>query len=63
MVNVLETDRMFYEDSLEYARETKNTDLENELLESGVPTYKDLMNYMTIVSTEHSWNSYPNQSS
>ena len=63
MVNVLETDRMFYEDSLEYARETGNTGLENELLGNGLPPYEDLMNYMTIVSTEHSWNSYPGQSS
>lgn len=55
MVNVLETDRMFYEDSLEYARDTGNTGLENELLRNGLPPYDDLMNYMTIVSTEHSW--------
>jgi pimeloyl-ACP methyl ester carboxylesterase len=59
MVSPLETDRMFYEDSLAWAEETGSTSLVATLVENGPPPYDDLLAYEPAISHEHDWNPYP----
>ena len=59
MVSPLETDRMFYEDSLAWAEETGNTTLVATLVENGPPPYDDLLAYEPAIAYEHDWNPYP----
>lgn len=53
MVSQRETDRIFYEDTLAWARETGNTGLVDKLTELGPPPYEDVLGYETALSYEH----------
>jgi len=59
MVSVRETDIMFYEDTLQWAREAGNNTLVRKLEVIGPPPYDDLLNYEHAVGHEHDWNPYP----
>ena len=59
MVSPRETDIMFYEDTLAWAKETGNGALVSELEQNGLPPYEDLLDYEPANSHEHDWNSYP----
>lgn len=59
MVSQRETDIMFWEDALEWADRTGNAAMAEELRRNGPPPYEDVDDYDPVVSTEHSWNSYP----
>ena len=52
MVDPLETDRIFYEDTLTWAQDTGNTDLAQQLQQIGAPPYEDLLNYPTVLGYE-----------
>jgi pimeloyl-ACP methyl ester carboxylesterase len=58
MVNVRETDRMFYDDTLAYAQRTGDTALVDTFLANGEPPYDDLLDYLPLVEGEHDWNDY-----
>ena len=53
MVNQRETDRIFYEDTLAWAREAGNTGLVGALTELGPPPYENVLGYETALSYEH----------
>lgn len=64
MVSQKATDRLFYEDTLRWARDEGNTDLVRMLEEAGPPPYSDVLNYeaalshwMDVHPYEHSANS------
>lgn len=59
MVNLTETDTMFWEDSLDWAERTGNTRLAATLRQNGTPPYSDLLDYEPAISHEHDWNPYP----
>jgi pimeloyl-ACP methyl ester carboxylesterase len=59
MVSPRETDVMFYEDSLAWARGTGNDQLAARLVQNGPPPYSDLLDYEPALSYEHAWNAYP----
>ncbi len=59
MVSIKETDVMFYEDTLQWARATNNKALEDQLFTNGPPPYKDYRKYEAALSYEHSWNEFP----
>jgi proline iminopeptidase len=62
MVAPLETDRMFFEDSLDYAREHGDAGLEQQLVELGPPPYERFLDYGAGVFApggENLWNDYP----
>jgi pimeloyl-ACP methyl ester carboxylesterase len=59
MVSPRETDRMFYEDTLAWAKETGNEALVDELRQNGPPPYDDLLAYEPAIAHEHDWNPYP----
>jgi pimeloyl-ACP methyl ester carboxylesterase len=59
MVSPRETDIMFYEDTLAWAKETGNDELVNELEKNGLPPYENLLDYEPANSHEHEWNPYP----
>ena len=50
MVSQRETDRIFYEDTLAWARETGNTGLADTLNELGPPPYEDVLGYESALS-------------
>jgi hypothetical protein len=52
MVSQRETDRIFYEDTLAWARETGNTGLVDRLTEIGPPPYEDVLGYESALSYE-----------
>ena len=52
MVSQRETDRIFYEDTLAWARETGNTGLVATLTELGPPPYEDVLGYESALSYE-----------
>jgi proline iminopeptidase len=52
MVSPAETDRIFYRDTLAWARENGNTGLEHTLTRSGPPPYKDMLDYEPVLSYE-----------
>jgi proline iminopeptidase len=52
MVNPLATDRIFYQDTLDWARETGNTDLVDTLTRSGPPPYTSMLDYVPALSHE-----------
>jgi pimeloyl-ACP methyl ester carboxylesterase len=52
MVSPRETDRIFYEDTLAWARERGEADLVRALEGIGAPPYDDLLRYPTILSYE-----------
>jgi len=53
MVSQRETDRIFYEDTLAWAREAGNTGLVDRLTEIGPPPYEDVLGYESALSYEH----------
>jgi pimeloyl-ACP methyl ester carboxylesterase len=57
MVSQRETDRIFYEDTLAWARETGDTGLVATLLENGPPPYEDTLDYEAALS--HGMDMYP----
>lgn len=52
MVSPVDTDRIFYTDTLAWARETGNTDLVGDLEAIGPPPYDDMLNYEIALSYE-----------
>jgi pimeloyl-ACP methyl ester carboxylesterase len=63
MVDIRETDIMFWEDAMDWAESTGNIDLAAELRQIGPPPYQNLIAYEPIIQSEHSWNSYPGMGS
>lgn len=59
MVSQRETDIMFWEDALAWAERTGNAPMAEELRANGPPPYENVYDYDPVVSTEHSWNAYP----
>ena len=59
MVDLPETDLMFYEDTMAWAEQTGNDGLEQTLIANGPPPYDDVRDYEPVVSYEHDWNPYP----
>ena len=57
MVSQRETDRIFYEDTLAWARETGDTGLVATLLENGPPPYEETLDYEAALS--HEMDMYP----
>ncbi len=53
MVDLLETDTIFYEDTLEWAEANGNGGLVDELERIGPPPYDDMLDYETALSYEH----------
>jgi proline iminopeptidase len=53
MVSQLETDRIFYEDPIAWARRTKKNGLVSKLLKIGPPPYANMLNYESTLSYEH----------
>lgn len=59
MVSQRETDVMFWEDTLTWAKANGNDALAATLLANGPPPYEDLNQYDPVISHEHEWNAYP----
>ena len=60
MVDVRETDRLFYEDTLEWARANDDTERVERLEAMGPPPYDDVVgDYPVIVGPERALNPYP----
>lgn len=59
MVSPRETDRMFYEDTLNWAEKVGSEKLVASLIKNGPPPYADLLMYEPAISHEHDWNPYP----
>lgn len=59
MVSPRETDIMFYEDTLAWAKERGDDALVSELEQNGPPPYENLLDYEPANSHEHEWNPYP----
>ena len=60
MVSQLQTDLLFYEDTLDWARSVGDAGLVATLEASGPPPYtEDLLAYEPALSHEHDWNPYP----
>lgn len=53
MVSQRETDRLFYSDTLAWARANGNAALVNQLTEIGPPPYENILNYEPALSYEH----------
>jgi proline iminopeptidase len=53
MVSQLETDRIFYNDTLAWAQSRNDKGLVNRLTKIGPPPYKRMLNYETALSYEH----------
>ena len=59
MVNPPGTDRMFWEDTVDWAEAQGDTALVATLVENGPPPYADILAYEAALSHEHDWNPYP----
>ncbi len=59
MVDPAVTDRMFYADTIAWAKRTGDSGLVDTLRRNGPPPYKDLWKYEPALSHEHDWNPYP----
>ena len=53
MVSQLETDTIFYNDTLEWARATGDEGLAADLVDIGPPPYSRMLDYETALSSEH----------
>lgn len=53
MVSQLETDTIFYDDALEWARATGDNSLVDDLVAIGPPPYDRMLDYETALSSEH----------
>jgi proline iminopeptidase len=60
MVSQLATDRIFYEDTMAWARRTKRNGLASKLLKIGPPPYANMLNYESTLSFEHEMYPYDN---
>lgn len=58
MVDPVETDLMFWEDTLAWAESTGDSALAATLRQNGPPPYADLLAYEPALSHEHDWNPY-----
>jgi len=59
MISPVETDRMFYADTLAWAEQVGDAGLAATLRKNGPPPYDDLLAYEPAISHEHDWNPYP----
>jgi proline iminopeptidase len=59
MVSPVETDRIFYDDTLAWADAHDDPALETRLLELGPPPYDRYTDYLTLVGYERDLNPYP----
>jgi len=59
MVSVRETDIIFYQDTLAWAKKNGNDALVNQLISNGPPPYSNLLHYEPVAGYEHAWNPYP----
>ncbi|MBS3787321.1 alpha/beta fold hydrolase [Candidatus Bipolaricaulota bacterium] len=59
MVSPVATDKMFYEDTLEWAKNTGRDGLVSRLENNGTPPYENILSYEPAISYEHQWNSNP----
>ena len=59
MVNPKETDRVFYEDTLEWAESAGRNGLVSRLESNGPPPYENILSYEPAISYEHQWNTNP----
>jgi len=59
MVSPVETDTMFYEDTIDWAKRTGRDALEKRLKTAGPPPYENILDYEPAISHEHDWNPYP----
>ena len=59
MVDVRETDGMFYADTLAWAEQTGNAQLAAKLQATGPPPYDEVFDYLTTVGYERDLNPYP----
>jgi proline iminopeptidase len=59
MVDIAETDGIFYDDTLAWARGRGDAELENRLLGLGPPPYDSWIDYLTIVGHERDLFPYP----
>ncbi|MBK9156845.1 MAG: alpha/beta hydrolase [Propionibacteriaceae bacterium] len=59
MVNLAETDTMFYEDGLAYATKTGQAAVVEALIRQGPPPYENTYDYEVLFALEGSWNAYP----
>ena len=59
MVSPNETDKMFYEDTLEWAESAGRDGLVSRLENNGTPPYENILAYEPAISYEHQWNSNP----
>lgn len=60
MVSQLATDRIFYDDTLAWARSRGDDGLADKLVDTGPPPYKDMLDYETALSYEHEIYPYDN---
>jgi pimeloyl-ACP methyl ester carboxylesterase len=58
MVSMRETDILFWEDTLDWAERTGNTELDTTLRQNGPPPYENILHYEPAISHEHDWNPY-----
>lgn len=63
MVSPTETDTMFRDDTVAWAREQGEDALAEQVLAFGDPPYDDLLANAIIAPYEHEWNRYPSQGS
>ncbi|EXF26124.1 peptidase [Nesterenkonia sp. AN1] len=59
MVDIRETDQIFYDESLEWAGVTGDQELQSQLEAQGPPPYSDMLDYTAIVGTERAIYAYP----
>lgn len=59
MVSFVDTDTMFWEDTLAWAESRGDDGLAARLRANGPPPYDDIRKYGPMTSTEHQWNPYP----
>jgi pimeloyl-ACP methyl ester carboxylesterase len=53
MVSQLRTDRIFYDDTLAWARQRGDVGLVDDLVDIGPPPYRRMLDYETVLSHEH----------
>lgn len=58
MANLPETDQIFYDDTIAWARRTGNYPLVHKLASDGPPPYDEVFPYENAISHEHEWNDY-----
>lgn len=59
MVSFVDTDTMFWEDTIAWAEARGDVRLAEQLRSNGPPPYDDIRKLGVVSSTEHQWNPYP----